>query len=71
MEMAEAFRNLHLDVKILDILPAPGSNWERELVQYVLEEIRKHEVEFLSETVALSIEPGSECRLSVKKQGQF
>lgn len=72
MEMAEAFRNLHMDVKILDILPAPGANWPGELVQYVLEEIRKHEVEFLSETVALSIEPGSECRLSVKtSKGEF
>lgn len=72
MQMAEAFRNLHMGVKILHILPAPGANYASELVQYVLEEIRKHQVEFLSETVTLSIEPGSECRLLIKtSRGDF
>lgn len=66
MEMAEAFRNLQLDVKIMDILPAPVARWGGELSRYILEELRKNGVEFLSETRPLSIETGSGSRLTVK-----
>jgi NADPH-dependent 2,4-dienoyl-CoA reductase/sulfur reductase-like enzyme len=66
MEMAEAFRNLQMDVKVMDILPAPVARWSGELSNYILQELKKNEVEFLPETRPLSIEPGSECRLRVK-----
>jgi pyruvate/2-oxoglutarate dehydrogenase complex dihydrolipoamide dehydrogenase (E3) component len=66
MEMAEAFRNLQMDVKIIDILPAPVARWSGELSRYILEELQKNKVEFLPETRPLAIEPGSECRLSIK-----
>ncbi|MEN6620965.1 MAG: FAD-dependent oxidoreductase [Smithella sp.] len=72
MQIAEAFRNLHMEVNILHIRPAPGANYESKLVQYVLEEIRNHQVEFLSETVTQSIEPGPGFRLLVKtSKGDF
>lgn len=66
MEMAEAFRNLQMDVKVMDILPAPVARWSGELSNYILEELQKNAVEFLPETRPLSIESGSECRLRVK-----
>jgi len=66
MEMAEAFRNLQMDVKVMDILPAPVARWSGELSLYILEELQKNEVEFLPGTRPLSIESGSECRLRVK-----
>lgn len=66
MEMAEAFRNLGMDVKIMDILPIPVARWAGELSQRILEEIVKNGVEFLAETRPLSIESGSVCRLKVK-----
>ncbi len=66
MEMAEAFRNLEMDVKVMDILPAPVTRWSGELSSYILEELQKNKVEFLPETRPLAIEPGSECRLRVK-----
>ncbi len=46
MEMAEAFRNLHMDVKIMDILPAPVARWSGELSQYILEELQKNRSSF-------------------------
>ncbi len=66
MEMAEAFRNLQMDVKVMDILPAPVARWSGELSLYILEELQKNGVEFLPETMPFSIETGSECRLRVK-----
>ncbi|MEN6466319.1 MAG: FAD-dependent oxidoreductase [Syntrophaceae bacterium] len=66
MEMAEAFRNLQMDVKVMDILPAPVARWSGELSNYILEELQKNAVEFLPETRPISIESGSECRLRVK-----
>lgn len=66
MEMTEAFRNLQMDVKVMDILPAPVTRWSGELSNYILQELQKNEVEFLPETRPVAIEPGSECRLRVK-----
>jgi len=66
MEMAEAFRNLQMDVKVMDILPAPVARWSGELSLYIQEELRNNGVEFLPETRPLAIETGSECRLRVK-----
>lgn len=69
MEMAEAFRNLQMDVKVMDILPAPVTRWSGELSRYILEELQRNKVEFLPETRPLAIEPGSDCRLRVKTSG--
>ncbi len=66
MEMAEAFRNLQMDVKVMDILPAPVARWSGELNRYILEELQKNKVEFIPETRPLSIEGGSGYRLRVK-----
>jgi NADPH-dependent 2,4-dienoyl-CoA reductase/sulfur reductase-like enzyme len=66
MEMAEAFRDLQLDVKAMDILPAPVARWSGELGRMILEELDSNGVEFLPETRPLAIEPGSACRLRVR-----
>jgi CoA-dependent NAD(P)H sulfur oxidoreductase len=66
MEMSEAFRSRGMDVKVMDILPAPAARWGGELGLFILEELRNNSVEFLPETRPLSIEAGSQCRLRVK-----
>lgn len=69
MEMAEAFRDRQMDVKVMDILPAPVARWRGELGRMILDELHSNGVEFLPETRPLAIEPGSACRLRVRTSG--
>ena len=66
MEMSEAFRNRGMDVKVMDILPAPAARWSGELGLFILEELRSNSVDFLPETRPLSIE----TRFAVPAPGQ-
>ncbi len=66
MEMCEALRNLGIQTTVIDILPRPVIRWDPEFAKMVLEELGKHDVQFLPETKPLAIEKGSSSRLILK-----
>jgi CoA-dependent NAD(P)H sulfur oxidoreductase len=63
MEMCEAFRNLGIEVQVFHKGKLPANRWDPELSQVVLDELRLHGVDFVTDTETLAVEPGKECRL--------
>jgi NADPH-dependent 2,4-dienoyl-CoA reductase/sulfur reductase-like enzyme len=63
MEMAEALRTQGIETQIFHRGQLPVNRWDPELGAVVLEELKRHAVEFVTGTETLAIEPGTEHRL--------
>ena len=69
MEMAEALRGLGVETQIVHRGTAPVNRWDPELSGLVLEELKRHEVPFLTKMEIQSIEKGNDylLRLNTNK----
>jgi CoA-dependent NAD(P)H sulfur oxidoreductase len=69
MEMAEALRGLGVETQIVHRGTAPVNRWDPELSGLVLEELKRHEVPFLTKMEIQSIEKGKDylLRLNTNK----
>ena len=63
MEMSEAFRNLGIETSIYHRGTLPVNRWDPEFSQVVLDELRRHEVGFVTETETKAVEAGKDHRL--------
>ena len=72
MEVAEAFRLRGIETQIFHRSKLPVNRWDPELGAAVLEELKRHEIEFITGAETLAIEPGADCRLRlVTSEGGF
>ncbi|MBN1615212.1 MAG: FAD-dependent oxidoreductase [Deltaproteobacteria bacterium] len=65
MEMCEALRNLGIEIQVFHRGTLPVNRWDREFSQAVLDEIRGHGVEFITEAAIQAIEEGNDHRLKL------
>jgi NADPH-dependent 2,4-dienoyl-CoA reductase/sulfur reductase-like enzyme len=63
MEMSEAIRNLGIETQVFHRRNLPVNRWDPEFSQVILEEIRRHKVDFVADTEARSVEAGKDHRL--------
>ncbi|MEK7375422.1 MAG: FAD-dependent oxidoreductase, partial [Thermodesulfobacteriota bacterium] len=63
MEMSEAFRNLGIETSVYHRGALPVNRWDPEFSQVVLDELRRHEVGFVTETETKAVEAGKDHRL--------
>ncbi|MCE5263755.1 MAG: FAD-dependent oxidoreductase, partial [Deltaproteobacteria bacterium] len=63
MEMCEALRNLGIETRVFHRAKLPVNRWDPELAKVVLEELRLHEVDFVTDAEIRAVETGKECRL--------
>ncbi len=63
MEMAEALRNLDIETRILHRGTLPVNRWDPEFSQVVLEELRRHGVDFVADAEIRAVEKGRNHRL--------
>jgi NADPH-dependent 2,4-dienoyl-CoA reductase/sulfur reductase-like enzyme len=63
MEMTEAFRNLGIETSVYHRGTLPVKRWDPEFSQVVLDELRRHEVGFVTETETKAVEAGKDHRL--------
>ncbi len=72
LEMAEAFRGLGLETKIVHRGERPATRWDPELSKLIAEELAKHGVSFLKNRKALAVKDGKKARLClVTDQGEL
>jgi CoA-dependent NAD(P)H sulfur oxidoreductase len=65
MEMSEALRNLGIETVILHRAELPVNRWDPEFGKFILEELRGHQVEFLTGIETKSVAEGKTHRLSL------
>jgi NADPH-dependent 2,4-dienoyl-CoA reductase/sulfur reductase-like enzyme len=63
MEMCEAIRNLGIETQVFHRGTLPVNRWDPEFSQAVLEELRRHGVDFVTDTETLAVEAGKDYRL--------
>ena len=63
MEMCEAIRNLGIETQVFHRGTLPVNRWDPEFSQAVLEELRRHGVDFVTETETRAVEEGKNHRL--------
>ncbi len=63
MEMCEAIRNLGIETQIFHRGTLPVNRWDPEFSQFVLDELRRHEVDFVTDAETKAIEAGKDHRL--------
>jgi CoA-dependent NAD(P)H sulfur oxidoreductase len=63
LEMCEAIRNLGIETQVFHRGTLPVNRWDPELSQAVLDEIRRHGVDFVTETETRAVEEGKNHRL--------
>ena len=63
MEMCEAIRNLGIETQLFHRGTLPVNRWDPEFSQAVLEELRRHGVDFVTETETRAVEEGKNHRL--------
>jgi NADPH-dependent 2,4-dienoyl-CoA reductase/sulfur reductase-like enzyme len=66
MEMCEAFRNLQIDTRVIDLVSRPAMRWDPEFSKVILEELNRQGVNFFPNTGMTSIEEGKDYRLRLK-----
>lgn len=63
MEMCEAIRNLGIETQVFHRGKLPVNRWDPELSQVVLDKLRLHGVDFVTDAETLAVEAGKEYRL--------
>jgi NADPH-dependent 2,4-dienoyl-CoA reductase/sulfur reductase-like enzyme len=63
MEMCEAIRNLGIEMQLFHRGTLPVNRWDPEFSQVVLEELRRHGVDFVTDTETRAVEAGKDHRL--------
>ncbi len=63
MEMSEAIRNLGIETQIFHRGTLPVNRWDPEFSQIVLDELRRHQVDFVTDAETKSVEAGKDHRL--------
>ena len=63
MEMCEAIRNLGIETQVFHRGTLPVNRWDPEFSQAVLDELRRHGVDFVTETEMRAVEEGKNHRL--------
>jgi len=63
MEMCEAIRNLGIETQVFHRGTLPVNRWDPEFSQAVLDELRRHGVDFVTETETRAVEEGNNHRL--------
>jgi NADPH-dependent 2,4-dienoyl-CoA reductase/sulfur reductase-like enzyme len=63
MEMCEAIRNRGIETQVFHRGTLPVNRWDPEFSQVVLEELRRHGVDFVTDTEARAVEAGKDHRL--------
>jgi NADPH-dependent 2,4-dienoyl-CoA reductase/sulfur reductase-like enzyme len=63
MEMCEAIRNLGIETQVFHRGTLPVNRWDPEFSQTVLDELRRHGVDFVTETEMRAVEEGKNHRL--------
>jgi len=63
MEMCEAIRNLGIETQVFHRGTLPVNRWDPEFSQVVLEELRRHGVDFVTDTETRAVEAGKDHRL--------
>jgi NADPH-dependent 2,4-dienoyl-CoA reductase/sulfur reductase-like enzyme len=63
MEMSEAIRNLGIETQVFHRGTLPVNRWDPEFSQAVLEELRLHGVDFVTDTETKAVEAGKDHRL--------
>ncbi len=63
MEMAEALRNLDIETHVFHRRTLPVSRWDPEFSKVVLEELRRHGIDFVTDTEIRAVEAGKDHRL--------
>jgi NADPH-dependent 2,4-dienoyl-CoA reductase/sulfur reductase-like enzyme len=65
MEMSEAIRNLGIETQVFHRGTLPVNRWDPEFGKMVLEELRRHQVEFVTEVETKAVEKGKGHRLQL------
>jgi NADPH-dependent 2,4-dienoyl-CoA reductase/sulfur reductase-like enzyme len=65
MEMSEALRLAGIETTILHRAELPVNRWDPEFGKVILEELRRHQVDFVAGIEAKAIGEGKNCRLSL------
>jgi CoA-dependent NAD(P)H sulfur oxidoreductase len=63
MEMCEALRNLGIETQLFHRGTLPVNRWDPEFAQVVLDELRRHGVDFVTDTETYTVEAGKDHRL--------
>ncbi len=63
MEMCEAIRNLGIEVQVFHRGTLPVNRWDPEFSKTVLDELRKHQVDFVTDAEVKAVETGMKHRL--------
>ncbi|MCK9229502.1 MAG: FAD-dependent oxidoreductase [Syntrophales bacterium] len=63
MELAEAFRMRGIDTTVVHRGTLPVNRWDDELSRYALDELLRHDVSFIMETMPRAVEKESDGRL--------
>ncbi len=63
MEMSEAIRNLGIETQIFHRGTLPVNRWDPEFSQIVLDELRRHQVDYVTDAETKSVEAGKDHRL--------
>jgi NADPH-dependent 2,4-dienoyl-CoA reductase/sulfur reductase-like enzyme len=69
LEMSEAFRQAGIETTMVHRRALPAARWDPELSRLILEEMGRHGATFVPNTVVVSIEAGSACRLRLNTSG--
>ncbi|MCX5837711.1 MAG: FAD-dependent oxidoreductase [Deltaproteobacteria bacterium] len=71
MEMSEALRNLGIETQVFHRGTLPVNRWDPEFGKMVLEELRRHQVEFITGVETKSVEAGKDrCLRLVTNRGE-
>jgi CoA-dependent NAD(P)H sulfur oxidoreductase len=63
MEMSEALRNLGIETQVFHRGTLPVNRWDPEFSQVVLDELRRHQVDFVTDVETKAVEAGKDHRL--------
>jgi NADPH-dependent 2,4-dienoyl-CoA reductase/sulfur reductase-like enzyme len=63
MEISEAIRNLGIETQVFHRGTLPVNRWDPEFSKIVLDELRMHQVEFVTDTETKAVEAGKDHRL--------
>ena len=63
MEMSEAIRNLGIETQVFHRGTLPMNRWDPEFSKVVIEELRRHQVDFVADAETKAVEAGKDHRL--------
>ncbi len=63
MEMSEAIRNLGIETQVIHHGTLPADRWDPEFSRVIMDELRRHQVDFVTEVETRAVEAGKDYRL--------